>query len=329
VDGMWANTFAPKSVPKRWQLLVDKIRWEEQGEGVLDKNHAFMWMQLVNDMDFGIPDVESKEFILHKRFSNRSFINPALATAFGHLPGYWPEKLGAIAYFETMSTPFSHRSIQQLRLHGIDPAWYVVHRSIDNPVNGHSATILDAIVDYVESEAGKAGNRAGKSSAEAQLAQRVFFGFLLYETSFTMLESAAKDRLEAGAMCPGGGDDEDVDLAVSAAREAFNPEEEWMLQFVRRFAQAASKFHKRNVSDLRDATATRLGELMVSDPEEFLRHIASRCDLVSSSAPAQSRLLTLFDFGGPMYGVATPEDRRHIERWLQGPLPGSCSRSQS
>merc|ERR1712060_808007 len=166
--------------------------------------------------------------------------NPALATAFGHLPGYWPEKLGAIAYFETMSTPFSHRSIQQLRLHGIDPAWYVVHRSIDNPVNGHSATILDAIVDYVESEAGKAGNRAGKSSAEAQLAQRVFFGFLLYETSFTMLESAAKDRLEAGAMCPRTGqqsaEEESSSCRQGSAEPTMcpNPEEEWMLQFVRR-----------------------------------------------------------------------------------------------
>lgn len=309
VDGMWANTFTPKSVPKRWQLLVEKIRWDEQGEGVLEKNHPFMWRQLVDNMKFGIPDVESKEFMLHKRFSDRTFVNPALATAFGHLPGYWPEKLGAIAYIEAMSTPLSHRSIQQLRLHGIDPAWYVVHRSVDNSVSGHFATILDAITDYIEGEAYEVGEKASKSSVEAELAQRVFLGFLLYETSFTMLESEAMDQVKAGLTCP-------------------NPEEEWMLQFVRRFAQAASKFHKRNVSDLHNATPTRLGQLMVSDPEEFICHIASRSDLVNSANPAQSKLLSLFDFGGPMYGVATTEDLQHIERWLQGPLPRSCFRSQ-
>lgn len=264
-----------------------------------------MWRHLVDTMGFGIPEIESKEFIEHKRFSNRAFVNPALATAFGRLPGYWPEKLGAIAYFETMSTPFSHRNIQQLRLHDVDPAWYKVHRSIDNSVNGHSADILEAIIDYVEGEARTAGKEEGTSSVEATLAQRVLSGYLLYETSFTMLESAVQDRLKAGATCP-------------------NPEDEWMLQFVKRFANAASKFHKRNVSDSQNASVTRLGELMVSAPKEFVRHIASRCDLVNPLNPSKSKLLTLFDFDGPMYGVATAEDHQHIERWIRGLSPGTC-----
>ena len=50
VDGMWANTFAPTSVPTRWQLMVEKIRWEEQGEGELEKNHAYMWTQLLSQV---------------------------------------------------------------------------------------------------------------------------------------------------------------------------------------------------------------------------------------------------------------------------------------
>jgi len=312
VDGMWGNTFAPTSVPKRWQLLVEKIRWEEQGEGVLEKNHAYMWRQLIDEMKFNIPDTESKGFINHKRFSERAFVNPALATAFGRLPGYWPEKLGAIAYFETMSTPFSHRNIQQLRLHGIDPAWYVVHRSIDNPVNGHSADILDAIVDYVEEHANKAvgTDASGSNMTESSLSQRVFTGFLLYETSFTMLESAAQKRIKAGSSCP-------------------NPEDGWMLRFVERFARSASKFHKRDVSDSHP-NVTRLGELMESAPEDFVQHIAGRCDLVDPSNPAKSKFLTLFDFGGPMYGVATADDRSHIERWVQGlPRPAECSSTGS
>merc|ERR1719160_1205545 len=111
-----------------------------------------------------------------------------------------------------------------------------------------------------------------------------------------MLESAAQDRLEAGSRCP-------------------NLKDEWMLDFVQRFAQQAKYFHKRNVTGSHNVTVTRLGELMESAPEEFLRHLASRCDLVSALNPAASKLLTLFDFGGPMYGVATPEDRQQIERW--------------
>ena len=71
-----------------------------------------------------------------------------------------------------MSSPFSHRSAQQLRAHGVDPFWYVVHRSIDNAKTGHSATILDAIVDYVDST-------VGGEASEADLAQRVLAGFML------------------------------------------------------------------------------------------------------------------------------------------------------
>ena len=37
---MWANTFTPTAVPKKWQLLVEKIRWEEQGEGDLEAEVA-------------------------------------------------------------------------------------------------------------------------------------------------------------------------------------------------------------------------------------------------------------------------------------------------
>ena len=58
VDGMWANTFTPTSVPKKWQLLVEKIRWEEQGEGVLEKNHAYIWQELTRSVGLRFPPAE-------------------------------------------------------------------------------------------------------------------------------------------------------------------------------------------------------------------------------------------------------------------------------
>ena len=364
VDGMWANTFTPTSIPKRWQLLVEKIRcacarglaplrlptvarprrWEEQGEGELEKNHAYIWRQLTRSIGLRFPQTEDAAFAAHAELADESFVNPALATAFANLHGYWPEKLGAIAYFETMSSPFSHRSAQQLRLYGVDPSFYVVHRSIDNAKNGHAATILEAIVDYVDSTAygastaarggrlGAAGEASGAqpihasgagapgAPSEAELVARVFAGFLLYELSFSMLDAVAATRLAEGATCP----DEDF---------------EWMVGFVRRFADEASPFHKRNVTSPPAAVAVqadgsavdepaphvRLGELMLEDPAAFVRHVSERCDLINAGVPESSKLLRYFGFGGPMYGVATADDLQHIERWIRSVARrGSC-----
>jgi hypothetical protein len=303
VDGMWANTFTPSSVPERWQLLVEKIRWEEQGEGDLEKNHCYMWRKLTDSLHFGLPKVESREYADLPELSPRAFVNPSLATAFGHLHGYWPEKLGAIAYFETMSTPFSHRSAHQLRVHGVDPAWYVVHRSIDNGITGHSAMILDAIVDYIDGEVKRTG---GNHTYGAELARRVFAGFLLYESSFMLVDEAVRERMDSGnAGCP-------------------DPGFAWMVEFVRRFANEATFFHKRNVSHTDNATV-RLGELMLSSPADFVRHMAGRCDLVKPDRPAESLLVKHFEFGGPMYGVASTEDLQHIQQWIRSLPVTSCT----
>lgn len=97
-----------------------------------------------------------------------------------------------------------------------------------------------------------------------------------------------------------------------------------MVDFVRRFAAEASFFHKRNVSHEGKGTL-RLGELMLSSPADFVRHIAGRCDLVRPDAPVESRLLKLFDFGGPMYGVASSAELRSIEQWIRALPADSCS----
>merc|ERR1711865_1043853 len=143
----------------------------------------------------------------------------------------------------------------------------------------------------------------GNHSIEAELAQRVFAGFLLYEASFVLVDVAVRERVASGkAVCP-------------------DPAFKWMVDFVRRFSAEATFFHKRNVSDPASGNEAsdakiRLGELMLSSPADFVRHIASRCDLVKPDAPEESRLLKLFEFGGPMYGVASSEDLRSIEQWI-------------
>ena len=62
---MWANTFTPTAVPKKWQLLVEKIRWEEQGEGDLAKNHPYMWQQLTKSIGLSFPEPEAAGFATH------------------------------------------------------------------------------------------------------------------------------------------------------------------------------------------------------------------------------------------------------------------------
>ena len=111
-----------------------------------------MWQQLTRSIALRFPPAEDAAFSTHAELTDESFVNPALATAFGNLHGYWcaaglrranqlrhgalrlcrlcccaerphtrascaaaptpcaswprccrrPEKLGAIAYFETM-----------------------------------------------------------------------------------------------------------------------------------------------------------------------------------------------------------------------------------
>ena len=113
-----------------------------------------------------------------------------------------------------------------------------------------------------------------------------------------------------------------------------------MISFVSRFSDAASPFHKRHVARPPEAAcplgfgepsggsapaaeaaaapaSVRLGELMKADPAAFVRHLSSRCDLLDASAPEKSALLSYFSEAGPMYGVASADDRAMIERWIR------------
>mmetsp|Transcript_134858 Transcript_134858/g.336509 ORF Transcript_134858/g.336509 Transcript_134858/m.336509 type:complete len:448 (+) Transcript_134858:41-1384(+) len=296
VDGMWANMFVPGAVPKPYTLIVDKIRFEEQGEGDLNKNHPYMWMRTAASVGYTFPPVESSDFAQRADFDDKAFWNAALSASVGRLPNWIPETLGMIAFLEMRSSAPCHKQIQHMKWHGLDFSYYQVHRSIDNPNDGHGAKILQAIDMYV--------SEAGSLEEEMDWVQRIYQGYHAFEFTIDAIDEAVEQRLPTGG-CPEAGSivadaqSLDHDKEQSSGAGQSNTERviaitQGMERFIERHA-FAYVFHKGVKKDI------------MRHPSRMVQYLRERCDLFLPGDIEATQFLRLFQHGGPMYGVGASD----------------------
>lgn len=294
VDGMWGNSFIPDAVPKPYVAIVDKIRWEEQGEGDALKNHPYMWTQTYNSVGYSFPPTDSLEFSQHSDFEDKSFWNAALTAAVGRIgvPAWIPETLGMIAFLEMRSSAPCHKTIQHMKRHGLDFSYYQVHRSIDNPHDGHGVQALQAINDYLT-------NLASKKD-QAEHSHRVYLGYHAFEFTIDAIDEAVDAHLPRGG-CPQQHASGIVTRATTANEQG--DVNSAIAGFIKRHS-GAFHFHKK------------IGKEIFQDPAKMVAYLQQeRCDLFEGTSPDESKFVRLFKHGCPMYGVGSWKDHAILKRF--------------
>ena len=155
IDGAWlchihkiTTPFALRSITRHaWQTLS-----EELGGGDTEKNHIFIYQELLRAVGVQPPASYDASFILEKHGMNNA---PIWKAALGQLlislfpNDFLPEILGFNLHFERLS-PQTLKAAKELPEFGISGLYYSLHISIDNGHSGHSAMALAIINQYLD-----------------------------------------------------------------------------------------------------------------------------------------------------------------------------------
>ena len=189
VDGAWlghinkiTTPFKHRNITKNaWQVMS-----EELGDGDLAKNHVYVYRQLMDDIDAGLPAADSDDFINphHKLNQTRCWkaaMAQLLISLFPH--DFLPESLGFNMAYESLPLHLL-KTVKELREVRLNPYYFELHISIDNADSGHAAMAMAAVADYIELIEQDEGAEA------AHIAwRRVQAGYILAEGLPTIPES--------------------------------------------------------------------------------------------------------------------------------------------
>ena len=139
-----------------------KIYEDEIGNGYLERNHPFIYRQLLKSLNLNLPSIASKSFIEHSGFLDSAFDLPVYLLSISKFTNsYLPELLGLNLAIETSGLGNVYlRLSEALSYWNIDPLIIDVHISIDNMSSGHSSLAIQAIEIYLDEVASGYGNAA-------------------------------------------------------------------------------------------------------------------------------------------------------------------------
>ncbi|KAI9725098.1 MAG: hypothetical protein M1828_003439 [Chrysothrix sp. TS-e1954] len=180
VDGAWVarvhnvtTPFALRGITKdAWQTYC-----EELGDGDLEKNHCFIYKELLHEVDFDMPDQNSSDFLdprlgLYNDRIWRAGAGHLLISLFPN--DFLPEILGFNLHYESLA-PQTLKAAKELPEFGISGHYFAVHICIDNADSGHSAMAEATIRSYIDHV------RRTDEKMVQQAWKRVQAGFLLSE----------------------------------------------------------------------------------------------------------------------------------------------------
>jgi hypothetical protein len=136
VDGAWLYGMLQRWQDTRFTSLI-RIYLEELGEGLPEKNHVVLYRKLL----------ASQECACHDDLSDEYYVQGVLQQALGyHAEHFLPEILGFNLGYEQLPL---HLLITAYELNelGIDPYYFTLHVTVDNPHTGHAKRAIEALYD--------------------------------------------------------------------------------------------------------------------------------------------------------------------------------------
>lgn len=301
VDGSWlghihkiTTPFALRRATKdAWQVMS-----EELGDGDPQKNHVNVYRELMKDIESGLPDADSIDFIHPRHQLNEKCVWEAavaqlLISLFPH--DFLPEILGFNLHFEglTLETMKAATELEEL---GLNPYYFILHISIDNADSGHTAIAMQAVVKYIEHVRQAQGN-----SLAQQAWKRVQAGFILSK------------GLSVAPQCPS---------RRTPAVDSFprNTREAEMVRILKAKVPVAHKIHcssqmrigGRKLADWLDPHAFAGKQWQM----DFIDSLSNMKPWVRRGDSGKSKLIQELSWEGKMFGSFTQNEVEVVRRWI-------------
>ncbi|MFW5443833.1 MAG: iron-containing redox enzyme family protein [Methylococcaceae bacterium] len=162
IDGCWLQqSQVIQNVFPQVSEILFSIYCDEIGNGQLDKNHPYIFQQLLDSLSVDVPAVYSTEFVKHSGFINSAFDLPVYMLSLSSFSvQYLPELLGLNMAIELSGLGRGYMGlVDEWNYWGIDPAIASIHISIDNYVSGHTFLAKKAIQLYMDEILFRTGDR--------------------------------------------------------------------------------------------------------------------------------------------------------------------------
>ncbi|KAK4977388.1 hypothetical protein LTR28_007139, partial [Elasticomyces elasticus] len=301
VDGAWlghinriTTPFALRHITKNaWQVMS-----EELGDGDLLKNHVHVYRALMRDIDSGLPEGDTADFIQPRHKLDvprvwRAAVAQLLISLFPH--DFMPEILGFNMAYEGLPLHLM-KTVKELQELKLDAYYFVLHISIDNAASGHAAMAMEAAIEYIEQMQKTKGDVVAH-----QAWKRVQAGFVLAEGLPTTPELPSSVR--------------HVELP--------SPRTDIEAAVVEVFACKAAVAHKIHCNSvLRIGRRTLVEWLEPTAFEqtkwqmEFLHDLGNCRPWVIKGDSAKSRLIRELAWEGKMFGSFTQTEVEVVKRWI-------------
>jgi hypothetical protein len=177
LDGTWIRQAAPPGPVDEVRNYLFRIYMDELGDAIDAHNHANVYTELLQSLNYYLPDIHSYEYSHDPRFLPDAFVEPVFLLAISYFTEeYLPEIMGMTLYLEWSSVGLAG-IVETLESVGIDPAYYRLHVGIDNASAGHGALAKKAIELYLDNVRAQGG-----SVAMQQAFERIWTGYVAFAT---------------------------------------------------------------------------------------------------------------------------------------------------
>jgi predicted hotdog family 3-hydroxylacyl-ACP dehydratase len=295
VDGAWLSRQLHELTPAHLKP-ISRIMWqifaEELGDGILARNHVYLYQQLLQHCGSNLPRSDSQDFIDPRLNPNDDASVWAASTAqlcLGLFPTeFLPEVLGFTLAYECVSleTLLCAHELEEL---GLDARYFKLHITIDNADSGHTAMAFHAVVKFMQQPEGCAA-----SDSHQQRWRRIQAGFLLA----TELPFSPKPHTSAELKV----------LQIFSNKLAYGHAAHMTCRSIIGDPVGNLRLNLNSWLDV---------ELWDERKSRFLRALSHSRWIVRGNAQ-QSRFVSEMAWGGRMFGAFTAKEKAAIEQWIDG-----------
>ena len=306
IDGVWLSRINNVNTPfdlrrvckDAWQILS-----EEYGDGDIEKHHVHVYQALMREIDSGLPEAHTEDFI-HVRHGHidsrvwKAAVAQLVISLFPH--DFLPEMLGFNMHYELLNVD-TLKAAKELGELGLNPYYFFLHISIDNADSGHTAIAMEIVNNYLDYLQKSHGDSA------------MHHGWRRIQTGYSLSQ-----------MLPTSPKPQTADPGIQPLKEI----EERIASIFKGKAHVAQQIHCGSRTTIGGQTLVSwLGSESFASSwtqREFLRELSRSKPWVRKGNSKGSQLVQEISWKGRMFGAFTQTEVEAIKTWIDSmidPVP--------